>query len=277
MSQVRCHRKPDLMRRISILTCLIAVSYFFLQSSRPVERLSGPAILSTEPAASGVLTRLNFNDSIKSLYHAMDVERLGLDYTVFRQAMTGFYQLRHEGAINNKNIVTIIDFSKPGTEKRFYTLDLTDRRVLFHTYVAHGRNTGQNLAEMFSNTQHSNQSSLGFVVTAETYTGSKGYSLRLDGKEASFNSNVRKRAVVIHAAPYATEEWINRYGRLGRSQGCPALPPSLSREIIDTIKNGTAVFTYYPDDTYLRTSRYLKTDNLFEVLDQQYAAMIGAR
>ena len=269
------------MHRIIILTSLIFVSYFLFYSAEPVE--SAQTVYTTnavvtaieKPTKVGRLTRTNFDDSVKSLYLATDVERLGLDYDVFRHALVGFYRLRHQGALNDKDIITVIDFSKPSTEKRFYTIDLRKRMVLYNTYVAHGRNTGQNMAELFSNTQHSNQSSLGFVVTGETYVGSKGYSLRLDGKEPSFNGNVRQRAVVIHAAPYATEDWIKRYGRLGRSQGCPALPPSLSREIIDTIKNGTAVFTYYPDETYLHSSSLLKTDKLFDLLDQQRLATVA--
>jgi hypothetical protein len=124
------------------------------------------------------------------------------------------------------------------------------------------------MATDFSNTPHSNQSSLGFYVTGETYVGSKGYSLRLDGKEKSFNDKIRSRAVVMHAADYATESWIKRYGRLGRSQGCPALPPDLSKEVINTIKDKTAIFTYYPDEDYLKTSGYLRIEKLFETLDK---------
>jgi hypothetical protein len=124
------------------------------------------------------------------------------------------------------------------------------------------------MASEFSNIPHSNQSSLGFYVTAETYVGSKGYSLRLDGKEESFNDRIRSRAVVMHAADYATESWIKRYGRLGRSQGCPALPPKISKEVIDLIKNKTAIFAYYPDEHYLNASRYLKVEDLFEKLDR---------
>ena len=145
----------------------------------------------------------------------------------------------------------------------------------YHTYVAHGRNTGENVAKKFSNIPHSNQSSLGFYVTGETYVGSKGYSLRLDGMEKLFNDNIRSRAVVIHAAPYATESWIKKYGRLGRSQGCPALPPHLSREVIDTIKGKTAIFTYFPDEQYLETSEYLELEHLFEKLDQRAVPVPG--
>ncbi len=213
------------------------------------------------------LTRANFDDVIHALYDTIDLSSYDLSFEVFRLGMIGFYQLESEGALDRKDLITIIDFEKPSTRKRFYTIDLRNKKVLYHTYVAHGRNTGENKATKFSNIRHSNQSSLGFLITGETYFGSKGFSLRLDGMEKSFNSQVRNRAVVIHAADYVSESWIKRYGRLGRSQGCPALPPSLSKEVINTIKNGTAIFTYYPDEDYLTASRYLKLENLLQQLD----------
>src|SRR5690606_13191854 len=114
-------------------------------------------------------------------------------------------------------------------EKRFYTVDLKKKSLKFHSLVSHGKNTGQNMATSFSNTVHSNQSSLGFYLTGETYVGSKGYSLRLDGLDGSYNDKMRERAVVMHEANYVSESWIRKYGRLGRSQGCPALPKEISR------------------------------------------------
>lgn len=175
--------------------------------------------------------RIKFEDTIKELYNRIGLSSYGLDFSVFRLAMIGYYGLTEREALGPKEILTIIDFSRPSTEKRFYTVDLKNERVKYCTYVAHGRNTGQNMATEFSNVPQSNQSSLGFYVTAETYVGSKGYSLRLDGMEASFNGNIRSRAVVVHGAEYVTKSWIQRYGRLGRSEGCPALPPAISREV----------------------------------------------
>ena len=232
---------------------------------------------STKKDNVSYLTRANFEDHIHSLYRELDLDSNALDYKVFRLGMVGYYSLEREGALNEKGLLTIIDFSRPSTDKRFITIDLPNRKVKFHTYVAHGRNTGQNMAEKFSNTPHSNQSSLGFFVTAETYVGSKGYSLRIDGKEKHFNDKVRSRAVVIHAADYVSESWINRYGRLGRSQGCPALPPAISREVIDTIKDKTAIFTYYPETRYLSTSRYLQVERLFQKLDEMPIELAAAK
>lgn len=221
-----------------------------------------------------VLTRSNFDDVVHALYDSIGLDRYDLKFDIFRKAMIGYFSLVQEGALANDRLLTIINFELPGTKKRFYTIDLVERRVRYHTYVAHGRNTGENFATIFSNTPHSNQSSLGFYITAESYFGSKGYSLRLDGREEKFNSNIRSRAVVIHGADYATENWISRYGRLGRSQGCPALPPALNKEVIDAIKEGSAIFTYYPDDHYLRTSNYLKAERLFATLDQRPVELI---
>jgi hypothetical protein len=263
------------MRKPLLLTLFAIAFYCFSQKYLPtVERTpvaSASILLVNEPARESTahkLTRINFEDVLQSLYNNIELTSYGLSYEVFRLGMIGFYSLEKEGALNNKRLITIIDFAQPSTEKRFYTIDLINEKVIYHTYVAHGRNTGENMAKRFSNLPHSNQSSLGFYVTGETYIGSKGYSLRLDGKEKSFNDKIRSRAVVMHAAGYATEAWIKRYGRLGRSQGCPALPPHLSKKVIDTIKGQTAIFTYYPNEEYLNTSRYLDVEDLFEQLDK---------
>ena len=169
--------------------------------------------------------------------------------------------------LSDRPLLSIIDFTQSSCEKRFYTLDLDNKKVLFHTYVSHGRNTGGDKAAKFGNAQESNLSSLGFYVTGETYTGSKGYSLRLDGTEKGVNDNLRRRGVVMHNADYVSEDWIKKYGRLGRSQGCPALPKTISKQVIDAIKDRTAIFAYFNDDTYLRTSRYLDLDKLMARFD----------
>jgi len=269
-------------RTLSI--ALFALAFFAFSNSKivAVEKHSGVAAAKT--AMPGVktgdkaklLTRVNFEESVRALYDNIGLSVYGLSYNVFRLGMIGYYSLDREGALGDKGLITIIDFSKPSTKKRFYTIDLKKLAVRYHTFVAHGKNTGGNLATAFSNVPSSNQSSLGFYVTGETYVGSKGYSLRLDGKEEAFNDKIRSRAVVMHAADYATESFIKRYGRLGRSQGCPALPPEISRNVIDTIKNKTAIFTYYPDEQYLNRSQYLKVEDLFEKLDQAPTQLVAA-
>lgn len=269
------------MRKTLFLTLFAGAFYIFTHTNlpavdRPVaaietnnELITTPGLLvSDRESGASFLTRENFDRVVRGLYDSIGLADYNLGMDIFRKAMVGYYSLESEGALTNRGLLTIINFEQPSTEKRFYTIDLLNKEVKYHTYVAHGRNTGQNLATTFSNTPHSNQSSLGFYVTAETYYGSKGYSLRLDGKERKFNDKIRSRAVVIHGADYVTESWIKRYGRLGRSQGCPALPPDLNKDVINTIKGGTAIFTYYPEEDYLNASRYLKAETLFEKLDE---------
>jgi hypothetical protein len=213
------------------------------------------------------LSRANFEDSIQSLYNAIGLAQYGLKYEVFRYGMIGFHALKNEGKLGQKNIVSFIDFTQKSTEKRFYTVDLDELKVKFHSLVSHGKNTGENEAKFFSNIPNSNQSSLGFYVTGETYVGSKGYSLRLDGVEGSINNNMRNRAVVMHDAEYVSEAWIKRYGRIGRSQGCPALPKDIAKKVIDTIKEKTAIFAYYNDQNYMKSSSYLNLENLLNQLE----------
>lgn len=173
-----------------------------------------------------------------------------LDFEIFQNAMESLEEMEYA----NEDIVSIIDFSRPSTEKRLFIIDLKNQKLLHHTLVAHGKNTGQNKAEKFSNVKGSNSSSLGLYRTAEPYYGKHGYSLRLDGLEKGFNDNARNRAVVIHSANYVSEAFIKKYGRLGRSFGCPALPPEHSKAIIDLIKEGSCLYIYADDENYLENS-----------------------
>ena len=173
-----------------------------------------------------------------------------LDFEIFQNAMESLDQMEY----GNEDILTIIDFSKPSTEKRLFILDLEKQELLYHTYVAHGKNTGVNMATKFSNNKGSNQSSLGLYRTGESYQGKHGYSLRLDGLEQGFNDNARSRAVVMHSASYVSEAFIKRHGRLGRSWGCPAVPVEFSKEIIDLIKGGSCLYIYANDVNYIENS-----------------------
>ena len=138
-----------------------------------------------------------------------------------------------------------------------WILDMTTQKVLYNTVVAHGKNTGLDMANNFSNIENSFQSSLGFYVTAETYYGKNGLSLFIDGQEEGFNSNARQRYVVVHGADYATPEFITRNGRLGRSLGCPAVPTKISKEVINTIKGNSVLFIYHTNEEYAKKSTYL--------------------
>ena len=190
---------------------------------------------------------------IDEVYKKADLEPV-LDRDVFQKAMTGYSRIRSK----NENVISIIDFSKPSTEKRYYLIDLANKTLLYNTYTSHGVNTGEDMALSFSNKEGSRKSSLGFYLTAETYEGKHGKSLKLDGLERGFNHRARKRYIVIHSADYVTDGFIKENGRLGRSWGCPALPPDQTQEIIEKIKNGSVLFIYAKDDDYLNNSKLLR-------------------
>lgn len=154
-------------------------------------------------------------------------------------------------------VLTVIDYSLPSTERRLWVIDLVRKRVLFHELVAHGVNSGANEAVAFSNAAGSRQSSLGLFRTDETYTGRHGTSLRLSGLEPGVNDRARERAIVMHGAEYVSDAYAAAHGQLGRSWGCPAVRPAVHATLIDAIRNGSAVFAYYPDAAWLRSSRFL--------------------
>ena len=161
------------------------------------------------------------------------------------------------GTASDPRTLTVIDFSRPSTQKRLWVYDLRSRALLFHEHVAHGRGSGANMASAFSNVPESNQSSLGLFRTGEAYIGKHGLSLRLDGLERGINDNARERAIVIHGADYVSDSFIRKQDRLGRSHGCPALPVASARKIIDRLQGGAFVFSYYPDEEWLTHSTYL--------------------
>jgi len=175
----------------------------------------------------------------------------------FESAFKGYFRLKSEGKIN-KEILTIIDFTQSSTEKRMWVIDMKKNEIIFQTVVSHGRNSGKEYANDFSNVPETNKSSLGFYKTAETYMGANGLSLRLDGLEAGINDNARNRAIVIHGADYADENLGLRQGYLGRSLGCPALPLKNHKEIIEFIKEESCLFIYHDESNdYLNKSKLL--------------------
>ncbi len=201
----------------------------------------------------------NFLAEITEKYSAWQLASEGISTDLFSYAMKGYKYLSEHNRLNKSGIITIIDFSKPSDEKRLFILDAITGKVLFKTLVAHGRNSGQDIAKKFSNAASSFASSLGFYITSDTYIGKHGYSLRLNGCEKGFNDNAYKRAIVVHGAEYVSESFIQQNGFLGRSHGCPAIPSALSQKIIDVIKDGSCLFIYSPVKTYLTQSALLKS------------------
>jgi hypothetical protein len=187
----------------------------------------------------------------------IDVESAGIARNVLRLAMGAVTCATRLGDIRAPSTLTVIDYSLPSVERRLWVFDLVDGTLLFRELVAHGRNTGDNIATRFSDAMNSRQSSIGLFVTADTYVGSNGYSLRLDGLERGFNAHARERAIVMHGAPYVDAKLAATQGRIGRSWGCPALREAVARQVIDTIRGGGVVFSYYPDSNWLESSRFL--------------------
>nr|WP_214460496.1 murein L,D-transpeptidase catalytic domain family protein [Flavihumibacter fluvii] len=190
----------------------------------------------------------------KNIYTQLNLESAGLEIAAFELALKGWEKLKASKLLNNETLLTIADFSQPSTQKRLYIIDMTKRKLLYNTYVAHGRNSGKEQAVNFSNSPSSNKSSPGFYRTENTYYGNNGYSLRLEGLEKGINDNAETRAIVMHGADYVNESIIRNKGYLGRSQGCPAIPTKLTRPIINTIKNGSCLFIYAPATYYAERS-----------------------
>jgi len=202
----------------------------------------------------------NTGSSSEELYRSIAFEQgHELNEEVFFKALTGFENLKKAGLLNqDSHLLTICDFSMSSNTKRLWVIDTEERKVLFNSLVAHGKNTGEEFATNFSNTESSLQSSMGFYITDATYRGDNGYSLRLLGMDKGFNDAAYKRAIVMHGADYVSEEFAAMHKRIGRSWGCPAIPRDLTQPIINTIKGRNLLFIYYPDQNYLSKSEWLK-------------------
>lgn len=190
------------------------------------------------------------------LFDSLQLGKLGLSMEALQYAYKGYTILQEEGTLQNTDVLTVVDFSQSSHNKRMYIIDVKNFKVLMNTYVAHGRNSGLDMAEKFSNRPESLQSSLGFYVTRNTYSGKHGLSLRLEGLDKGFNDKAEERAVVVHGAEYIGDQRLGS-GYMGRSFGCPAVPQSQAATVINYIKNGTCLFIYHPSASYLHGSSIL--------------------
>lgn len=184
------------------------------------------------------------------LYDELGLEGLSLSREAYHRAVLGFLSLQITGMIRNSDVLSIVDFSLPSTQKRLFVIDMQNGRLLFNTLVAHGRNSGTVMATRFSNRTNSYMSSLGFYVTGDPFIGSHGYSLALQGVERGWNDRAFARRIIMHPADYVSQEHIDHCGYLGRSEGCPAIPETLNTPIIDEIKGGSCLFLYAPNKRY---------------------------
>jgi len=207
-----------------------------------------------------------FSIFAKTLYSAFQTEEL--NYNAFEFALKGYYLLKIQHQIKNDRYLTIIDFTKSSTEKRWMTLDMEKFTIAVKTFVAHGRNSGEEFAQFFSNSLGSFKSSLGFFTTGEIYNGKNGLSMKLKGLESGINDLAYERGVVVHGADYVSPDFIANTGRLGRSQGCPALPVNEVESAVSLLKEGTLFFLYADNQEYKTKSVLLKSREYLAVLPE---------
>lgn len=208
--------------------------------------------LAPVPAAAGASSSVTFS---RNDFDAKSIGNIEID--VLDMALNAASCAVKSGAANAPSTLTVIDYSKPSTERRLWVFDLQSRELVYEELVAHGQGSGATMATQFSNENETHQTSLGLFKTDTTYVGKNGYSLRLDGLDKGINDRARDRAIVMHGAPYVSPEFVKKTGRLGRSWGCPAISAEVARRIIDRVKGGGLVFAYYPDKNFIKTSKYL--------------------
>jgi len=271
-------RAPLKLAAIAALCGLASAATAKLAVPAPAPRLPAPVVAAPVAATPAPLAMTTPPASATaSLVDALQRQAPTLDPQVLSLATEALQCARRHQQVRPDAVLGVIDYSRPSTERRLWVFDLARQRLLFQEWVAHGRNSGDNLTARFSNSDGSNMSSLGAFTAQETYTGHNGYSLRLQGLEPGFNDRARDRAIVIHGAPYVSEAIIHSQGRLGRSLGCPAVRPAIARQLIDTLRDGSFVFAYYPDKQWLRQSRLLSTDCGGSQLAQATASTAMAR
>jgi hypothetical protein len=249
------------MKKASIFLGATIASLFFIFASAKNNSASKTSyVASAAYMDSAATTEGNASiDAAEELYSQLNLEAAGLKEDVFTDAVKGMKKLTAKGSIRRSDVITIADFSQPSNQKRLYVVDLKNKKILYNTYVAHGRNSGALMATSFSNDNSSLKSAPGFYATAETYVGGHGYSMRIDGLEKNINDNARERAIVMHAAPYTTNSTVASLGFLGRSWGCPAIPEALAKPIINSIKGGSCLFIYTEENNYLQNSTVLNS------------------
>lgn len=241
---------------LTMTVCLLVLSSFFVTKRNYSQSLRlDPAIM----VPLHVADSLSIEESTVSLYDSLDLKKYGLNKQAFDIAWKGYTNLLKEGELDNPDVLTIADFTQSSRRKRLYIIDVRNYELLMQTYVAHGRNSGMEYPKSFSNKPESNKSSIGFYKTLTTYFGDHGLALKLNGLERSFNDNAFNRSIVVHGSDYVNTQTIRGVGHLGRSLGCPAVPMNLHTKIINTIKNGSCLFIYYPLKDYLKKSKLINS------------------
>jgi L,D-transpeptidase catalytic domain len=213
----------------------------------------------TSAAAKSLELRRVINESAL-IYSHMELEKEGLSEKAFEYAWRGYHNLVKKGTIRNTSVLSICDFSQSSCSKRMYVLDLRHQKLLYQTYVAHGEKSGGEYAESFSNEPESFKSSLGFYVTQKIYYGRNGLSLHLNGVDKGYNDQALKRNIVLHGSTYVGDQYLQNFGTLGTSLGCPAIPAAISGRIIRKVKDGSCFFIYHPTSEYLDHSTVINNN-----------------
>lgn len=234
-----------------VLGMMVSMSFGFTKTVSTTTAVTATSETTVKAAAASIVTEK------MGLYESLDLGSLGLSREAFEYGLTGYKRLLDEGKIAKDNLLSILDFSLPSGKKRLFVIDISSGELVFNTYAAHGKNSGASVATEFSNQANSFKSSLGFYVTGGTYNGKHGTSLRLNGEEEGINDNAMARGIVMHSASYVDEAIVASQGYIGRSQGCPALPGYIYKEVINKIKDGSCLFLYSPSKGYIAHSKLL--------------------
>jgi hypothetical protein len=242
-------------KHLFLLTLIVSFS-LVLFSFAKANHASKLAVALKDSATADTLAIVNEVSLSEKLFNNLNLQNAGLSKETVEYAVKGYQKLVDSGLVNNDQYLTIVDLSQSSRNKRFYILDMKNDELVWNTYVAHGKNSGVDMAKSFSNAFNSNKSSLGFYVTKATYSGKHGLSLRLGGLEHGFNDNAEARGVVVHGAAYVNSGRIHS-DYMGRSQGCPALPQNEYAQVINIIKGGSVMFIYNPSEDYLQSSALL--------------------
>lgn len=246
---------PNIIRsagKVLLMSFVLVSAQAFAKSEKgdPNEK-KFPSLFSN-PANSPVIKSM-----ANSIYDLISLGNYGLEREVFFNAYRGYQFLQNKGSLKKTNLLTICDYSQSSNNKRLYVVDLFNSRLLFNTFVSHGRNSGNEFATSFSNHDNSNKSSLGFLITEGAYNGKAGYSMRFNGMEPGINDHVKSRSIVLHGSRFVNEGIMNERGTIGKSLGCPAVPYGVHLRIINAIKGGSCFFINHPDQWYSHNSNIL--------------------
>ena len=240
--------------------CVLFVLLLFtpiLRAGDKTEKKSELRRHSPKAASEDRIATALFSEEVCDLYTAIDLKSFGLSEKAFRYAYKGYKYLVNHHFLNRSDVISICDFSQSSRNKRLYVLDMDQKKVIINTYVAHGRRSGSEYARSFSNNPESHKSSLGFYITEQSYYGDHGEALKIHGLERGFNDKADRRNIVIHGSEYVGPDFLRSNKFNGRSFGCPAVPSSDIDQVIQTIKNGSCLFIYYPTKKYITKSKIL--------------------